>query len=74
MRLLGETVRAFKSGMRGEDYHLPPDAELDRAGEAKPQDAPDKYEQLARLNDLRLAGGLSDEEYQREKAKLLDEP
>ena len=63
-RILGETVRAFKSGLRGEDYT--PDLGL-----SQPPSAPDKYDRLAKLAELWKTGALTEEEFRQEKAKLL---
>lgn len=62
-----ETVRAFKSGLHGEQYT--PD--LDAPEESESSVDTERYEQLAKLADLRDRGALSEEEFAREKAKLL---
>jgi hypothetical protein len=38
---------------------------------ASPASAPDRYEQLKKLGDLKSQGILSEEEFQAEKAKIL---
>ena len=35
--------------------------------------APDRFDQLKKLADLRAAGALSDAEFEREKARLLND-
>lgn len=66
-RLLEESFKAFSSELKGEprvpDHKVSADTGSDRA--------PDKYDQLAKLAELRKSGALTEEEFEREKAKLL---
>jgi hypothetical protein len=70
-RILAETVQAFKAGMRGDRYALPKDLERDPESRPQAPAPPDKYDQLRKLNELREVGAVTDEEYEREKRKLL---
>jgi hypothetical protein len=60
--LLSETVRAFKTGLRGDDY-VPgsggsPGLRID--------------EEMAKLEDLHASGTLTDEEFAAAKERLLE--
>ncbi len=69
-RLLEESVKAFSSALKGETYV--PDSEPGTHSDAQPAPSPsDKYNQLAKLEELRERGALTEEEFQQEKAKLL---
>jgi len=68
-RLLEETFKAFSSELKGERYVPGREA----AAEPEADSAPDKYDQLAKLSELRKSGALTEEEFEREKAKLLSQ-
>jgi hypothetical protein len=70
--LLGETVRAFKTGLKGEEYVPFEQTEPETESHPGSPSDPDKYDRLAKLNDLRLSGALTEEEFEREKHKLLE--
>lgn len=52
---------------------MPVDVPVDSPGPVDPSGQVDPLDRLAKLNALRLAGGLTDEEYERQKRRLLDE-
>lgn len=59
--LLNETVRAFKTGLRGQDY-------VPGSG-GSPEVRRD--DELAKLEELRESGTLSDDEYHAARLRLL---
>ena len=71
-QILGETVKAFQSGLKGEEYENPLTEDHEPAARIDEEPAqPDPYNAVAKLHELKLAGAISEDEYQREKARLL---
>jgi Short C-terminal domain len=71
-RLLSETARAFRAELHGQKYSSGGKANAQQVPSGSGNLAPlDKYDQIAKLNELRTAGALTEEEFQQEKAKLL---
>jgi len=68
-RLLEESFKAFSSELKGQPRV--PDREAAAEPEPGSDRAPDKYDQLAKLAQLRKSGALTEEEFEREKAKLF---
>lgn len=60
--LLSETVQAFKTGLRGEDY-------VPGSGGSP---GLHRDEELAKLEELRASGTLTEEEYTAARQRLLD--